>query len=60
MSARDAELEYLAKAESVLIQYQGDRLITDEAYLLRGCLFALVSIARQMYNAGGTPGESPF
>jgi hypothetical protein len=49
---RDQELEYLAEAESVLQGYEGTELVTDEAYLLRGCLYALVSIARQVYNAG--------
>lgn len=46
----DTELDYLARAETVVINYTGASLITDEAELLRGCLYALTSIARQMYN----------
>lgn len=49
---RDQELEYLGKAESVLQDYEGDNLVTDEAYLLRACLYALVSIGRMIYDAG--------
>lgn len=50
---RDEAVEYLARAQGVLIQYNRAELISDEAELLRGCLFALVSIARQMYDAEG-------
>lgn len=52
MTARDTNLDYLAEAESVLQGYARERLVTDEAYLLRGCLYALVSIARMIYDAG--------
>lgn len=49
---RDQELEYLSRAETVLGDYAGAHLVTDEAELLRGVLYALVSICRQMYNLG--------
>ena len=44
--------DYLARAESILTNYSGASLVSDEAYLLRGCLYALVAIARQQYAAG--------
>jgi hypothetical protein len=58
VSAPDPELGLgdLRDAEKVLDQYGRERLITDEAYLLRGCLYALVSIARHLY---GHPPEDP-
>lgn len=53
MSApRDPALEYLGKAESVSIEYAGAHPVTDEAELLRGCLYALVAIGRMIYDAG--------
>ncbi|MFJ8188076.1 hypothetical protein [Streptomyces sp. NPDC096105] len=51
MSERDAAFDYLAEAESTLLGFNRVDLMTDEAALLRGCLSALVSIARQMYDA---------
>jgi hypothetical protein len=50
--AHDAAFEYLADAEETLLNYSGASMVTDEAVLLRGCLSALVSIARQLYDRG--------
>lgn len=51
MNDRDAAFDYLSQAEDTLIHYGSvGPLVTDEAYLLRGCLAALTSIARQMYD----------
>lgn len=48
---RDAAFDYLAEAESVLLMAPTD-CVTDEAFLLRGCLSALVAIARMKYDEG--------
>lgn len=59
MANDDAALRDLASAESVLDAFSGAQLATDEAYLLRGCLYALASIARQLYDAGGQADTYP-
>lgn len=46
-----ANFDYLADAEETLLRFSGVELVSDDADLLRGCLSALVSIARQMYDA---------
>ncbi|MFL6116761.1 MAG: hypothetical protein ACJ786_36205 [Catenulispora sp.] len=53
MTASDAAFEYLARAESTLLDYSSAQLVNDEAELLRGCLSALVTIARLQYEAHG-------
>lgn len=52
----DIGLGDLRAAEEVLNAYAslGGGLITDEASLLRGCLYALVAIGRHLY---GHPAE---
>lgn len=63
MTAQDRPHDYLSEAEDVLGRYpyrgaHSPDLITDEAYLLRGCLAALTCIAFLMYEAS-PPLEEP-
>lgn len=43
-------LIYLEQAEDILHSHVHASLITDEAALLRGCLFALVAIGRHLVD----------
>ncbi len=45
--------DYMNAAERIALDYDSASLASDEAELLRGCLYALVAIARIQY--GGTP-----
>ena len=58
MSAPNTSLSLgdLRQAEAVLDRFEGSTLITDEAELLRGCLYALVAIGRHLY---GHPSDEP-
>ena len=47
---------FLERAEKVLVNYASDSLISDEAELLRACLYALVAIAHQLRASGGEAG----
>ena len=54
---REIGLGDLRTAEAVADRYERASLVSDEAELLRGCLFALTSIARYLY--GHPPEDAP-
>lgn len=49
--SNDRGAGYLAGAEATLSRYEHDSsMISDESYLLRGCLLALVAIGMELYK----------
>lgn len=56
----DRAHDYLAEAEDTILRYPyGTQFVTDEAFLLRGCLAALTSIALTVYEAAPTKEAAP-